>query len=717
MARVRRLRTRITTLALVEVVVRISRTSVRQISIVVPVINTTRNHSEMMIPRNLIFKLVEGAEPTTENEVFCPLNLPDLPIRLKNQPVGGRLEFYAKNWKQLGVDDHILDIRENGYNIEFVKKTPLTNSPLESSLPKDEVKRQVVLQMVEEFLEKKIIEEVVDVHSPGFYSRFNVVQKKSGKWRGILDLSILNKEYIRTQHFKMDSSETVRESLKKEEWATSIDLTDAYYHIKIHKSSRKFLRFVIGDRIFQFRTLVMGLAHSPRIFNMIVKAPRSFLHKHGLTIEQYLDDWLVHNLSKALLRRQTRFLIGITELLGFLINLEKSETVPKQVFMFLGYHYNLRDGVVCMTEEMFNKIEENINHFLVQGSCTAQQYQSLIGMLISVMRLVQNGRLHLRPIQYFLREIWKQTVETQEKIILLEDKMITHLRWWTDKGTVLKGVNLHWEEHQRQIYSDASLTGWGGHLDFMKVKGLWSEEEKVLHINVLELRAAFNVMCHFREQLESSSVLLCTDNTTVVAYVNHQGGMKSEAMMTETWRILQWSVENNILVKARHIPGCLNVIADEESRDHQIAGSEWSLLPSVLEMIWEVWEKPTVDLFATRFNNKMSLFISPIPDPLAIGVDSLSMSWKGMRGYAYPPPAILNKVLIKIEKEECVVVLIAPKWERMNWYPKLLALSVAEPIKLPHRKNLLRQPRTGIFHQNVQMLNLHAYLLSGKQTV
>ena len=34
-----------------------------------------------------------------------------------------------------------------------------------------------------------------------------------------------------------------------------------------------------------------------------------------------------------------------------------------------------------------------------------------------------------------------------------------------------------------------------------------------------------------------------------------------------------------------------------------------------------------IDLFAMRFNNKLPLFVSPVPDPLATAVDTLSMPW------------------------------------------------------------------------------------------
>ena len=68
--------------------------------------------------------------------------------------------------------------------------------------------------------------------------------------------------------------------------------------------------------------------------------------------------------------------------------------------------------------------------------------------------------------------------------------------------------------------------------------------------------------------------------------------------------------------KARHIPGRLNVVADKLSRLGQTIPTEWSLLPEVFRSICSRWHRPKIDLFATRFNNMLPLFVSPVPDLL-----------------------------------------------------------------------------------------------------
>ena len=57
-------------------------------------------------------------------------------------------------------------------------------------------------------------------------------------------------------------------------------------------------------------------------------------------------------------------------------------------------------------------------------------------------------------------------------------------------------------------------------------KGLWSDrkkKKKKLHINVLELKAVSLALRDFKDQCQNQTVLVGTDNSTVVAYINKQG--------------------------------------------------------------------------------------------------------------------------------------------------------------------------------------------------
>ncbi|KAK7113851.1 hypothetical protein V1264_000014 [Littorina saxatilis] len=91
----------------------------------------------------------------------------------------------------------------------------------------------------------------------------------------------------------METPASVREALRPSDWVTSIDLTDAYFHILMHRSDRKWLRFLWGDRVFQFRALPFGLSLAPWIFTMIVRQLCALVRQKGIRLRVYLDDWLI----------------------------------------------------------------------------------------------------------------------------------------------------------------------------------------------------------------------------------------------------------------------------------------------------------------------------------------------------------------------------------------------------------------------------------------
>ena len=75
------------------------------------------------------------------------------------------------------------------------------------------------------------------------------------------------------------------------------------------------------------------------------------------------------------------------------------------------------------------------------------------------------------------------------------------------------------------IFSDAGLTGWGSHLEpeGLLYRGVLSKTQVRLHINILEMMAISLTLRKALQFIKNSTVLISTDNTTVVAYLNRQG--------------------------------------------------------------------------------------------------------------------------------------------------------------------------------------------------
>ena len=395
------------------------------------------------------------------------------------------------------------------------------------------------------------------------------------------------------------------------------------------------------------------------------------------------------------------------------MNLDKSELVPKQVFDFVGYQFDLQAGQVQPTPDRWQSLQNKIWEILSLPTCPVRQFMSLIGLLTATEKQVHLGRLHMRPIQWHLKNHWR-IPESLEKVIPFPRSLHPHLQWWLQEDNILTGQPLHPIKHALQIFTDASKEGWGAHLNEHTARGTWSLPESKLHINYLELKVVFLTLKEFQSLCTNQIVLVATDNTTVVAYINKEGGLRSSTLCALLRRILTWCTKNQVTLKARQVPGRLNVVADKLSRLGQTIQTEWSLLQEVFQTICRRCHRPQIDLFATRFNNKLPQFVSPIPDSLTVAVDALSLQWEGLDAYAFPPAAILGKVVEKLQDSPCMrIILIAPGWPNMPWFWDLVIMSSQIPLSLP---NLLTQPFNQIPHRNLTNLNLHAWLLELHQS-
>ena len=181
-------------------------------------------------------------------------------------------------------------------------------------------------------------------------NRLFLVPKPNNKWRPILDLSHLN-PFLKTEKFKMETPETIRTSLQGGEWVTSIDFKDAYFHIPIQEQSKKYLRFHVQGQTYQFKALPFGLSTAPLEFTVVAKEVKLMATFEGIRIHQYLDDWLVRARSHQVCLRHTQHLVKICQELGWLVNLDKSELEPKQIFDFVGYQFDLEVGRVWPTPD------------------------------------------------------------------------------------------------------------------------------------------------------------------------------------------------------------------------------------------------------------------------------------------------------------------------------------------------------------------------------
>ena len=167
---------------------------------------------------------------------------------VRNTPVGGRLQKFWQVWLSQGSNPRVVSILREGYSLPFKVKPPLSRSPVIVSGYTNPVRNKHLKESLIALIQKQAVEKVVVPTSLASYKRLFLVPKPN-KWRPILDLSQLNL-YLATASSKMETPETIRLSLQKGEWVTSLDFSDAYFHVPINQRSRKFLRFHLNSQTY-----------------------------------------------------------------------------------------------------------------------------------------------------------------------------------------------------------------------------------------------------------------------------------------------------------------------------------------------------------------------------------------------------------------------------------------------------------------------------------
>ncbi|CEP11776.1 hypothetical protein, partial, partial [Parasitella parasitica] len=192
------------------------------------------------------------------------------------------------------------------------------------------------------------------------------------------------------------------------------------------------------------------------------------------------------------------------------------------------------------------------------------------------------------------------------------------------------------------MFVDASNTGWGCSWKHHRAHGYWTAQEAAQSINWRELKAAHLALKTFHPP-PNSTVLIRTDNTTSLSYINKQGGTRSLPLLELATEVWTWCLQHKIMIQAQHIQGLHNKIADFESR-RQFFKNQWMIKPHIFQQIQQTWGPFSIDLFADRTTRLLPNYVSWMPDPEARYTDALSIPWNNfLNPYANPPWNLISR--------------------------------------------------------------------------
>ena len=298
-----------------------------------------------------------------------------------------------------------------------------------------------------------------------------VTPKVTGGWRPVIDLSRLN-HWVNVSHFHMETAQSVLQPLRQGDWMVSLDLKDFYLQVLVHPSSRQYLRFCVGDSVFQFCALCFGLSTAQQAFTRVVAPVSSIMHRYGFRILRYLDDWLVLESSFQEIVWVRDLLLWLCQKLGIHVNLPKCSFTPSQSIDYLGMRIQTSPLRVFPTLKRVQKLSSLVQDFLSCRLHPLSVWRQLLGVMSSVSSVVPGARMRMRSLQLRLNVAGSLLVDSD--LISWDDSCLSDLRWWSDNSHLQAGLPLDTPRPGLFLFTDASDLGWGASLGDDHLSGSWS---------------------------------------------------------------------------------------------------------------------------------------------------------------------------------------------------------------------------------------------------
>lgn len=590
----------------------------------------------------------------------------------------GNISRYVSNWHNITSNQFILRIVSEGYKLQF-NSTPIQLKPIISKPPPAQLPS--IKSEITSHLQLGAINEVPPAPDQ-YVSRIFIVKKRNGNDRMIIDLSSLN-NHITKVSFRMEGTDSIKNLLQKDDFMVSIDLSDAFFSVPLHPSSKKFVTFEFNGLRYSFNVLPFGLSSSPRIFCKLLRPVIIFLRSLGIRISAYMDDLFLCSASPSVLNQHCTLTLDTLTSLGFRPNNQKSQLSPTKLMTHLGYIWNTSAMTLSLPEEKCIKTCKFAVNILSEPQCSLRRLASFLGLLVSHSTGFAYSALHFRKLQLFYNRLLMG--HDWDDIITLSPDAITDIAWWS-KNCIFPLPANHIKPLPPSItvHTDASMSGWGmSSSDGTVASGSWSDLESKNHINFLELYCIFLAINCLIQKFSHCHIHIVTDSTTAMFYINKLGGTHSAKMCRLALDIWDICSSHSIWLSASHIAGVDNSEADYFSRltpdnhDYSLNHLVFDDLLSSLQF------EPKVDLFASRITRKLNTYVSKSLDPFAWQIDAFSFLWQQSM-YMFPPICMISQTVEKFMSDKVPTsILITPFWPGLLDIPKLFDLSTLDPVLLP----------------------------------
>lgn len=296
-----------------------------------------------------------------------------------------------------------------------------------------------VEERLQQLISANIIERVTDEMDPSFCSSMLVIPKGKEDFRLVIDLRGPNQYILRTP-FAMPTLEKILADLKGAKWFSTIDLSNAFFHIELHEDSRHLTNFMTEFGMFRSVRLPFGLCNAPDIFQEVLQ--RKILGDCK-GVKNYLDDILIFGETKE---EHDMNLAAVLDRLGeHGVEINKTKCVfQSQRLPFLGFILT-PDGWQIEEEKL-----SAIRDFRKPVNCS--EVKSFLGLITFVDRFLLHRATeteHLRTLASAEKFYWTDKEETEFTTLQMETL------------NRIKTLGFFSNDDRTELFVDASPVGLG----------------------------------------------------------------------------------------------------------------------------------------------------------------------------------------------------------------------------------------------------------------
>lgn len=563
---------------------------------------------------------------------------------------------------------------------------------------------------------------------------FTVDKRDSAEKRLCTNFRPFNLEYVDHVHFKMEGLTMLKDMIEPRDFIVKADLEDAFLTVPLARHHKKFCRFTFEGKRYQWRVLMFGAAHAPLVFTKLLRPVMHLLRKMGCRCIMFMDDLIMLGRSKVEAAQHLALALRlIGGFLGLKWKAKKLEAVPLQRQDVLGVTVDTNTMEFSLPPKKRVALRRQARRLLARSrrgeKVRVRDLARLVGQVEAARACVPHCLVGKAPLLNALRRIQESRGWNGEAVLPMW--VMPALERWADltsEEATKSFLPVATPAAVIEFAADAagsSDLGWGAwiHLEFQgtvydfETRGSFDEIEAKTIINDKEtycqdlgLRALLPLIP--QDITQQCHLLSWSDNTTAVSRFSKRRArvVSIQKRICDLDAFLRARIHPACGAwRSRHLPGVKMTRADTLSRFH-FDTRDWKMNREIFAALAQRWGGFDVDLFAAAPNAQVPVFAAIRPDPRSAFTDAFSRSWANLgHVWAFPPFALIARVVAKMAREQCSGVLIAPAWAA-HWLPQLARASV-EAVVLPMSPQLLRPPNfpanQSPYHQKWPLIAWH----------